>query len=190
MNTSKTRLWAAGDQVLAQEQAMKELEGLHAEFMGRTPPAQAFAARCRSWQAHWLSFAGKTNQAEAAIGEARELLLRAPAPVALEIEVAIQYAAILGSSRPAEAEQFARETLAKLPSLDSEVRGEYLNLVGELSNTLCRQDRFAEATAMLEEQGRDRGNMWWIAYQAEIRQREAEALFQAKGIPLPEPDAK
>lgn len=29
-----------------------------------------------------------------------------------------------------------------------------------------------------------------IAYQAERRQREAEALFQAKGIPLPEPDAK
>ena len=142
----------------------------------------------------WARHSGATScwnaSAKAAIGEARQLLLRAPAPVTLEIQVATQYAAILGSAHPAEAEQFARETLAKLPSLDSEVRdanfelrGEYLNLVGELSNTLCRQDRFAEATAMLEEQGRDRGNMWWIAYQAEIRQREAEALFQAKGIP-------
>jgi serine/threonine protein kinase len=149
-----TRLWAAGDQVVAQEQAMKELEGLYAEFMGRTPPALAFAAFCRSLQAQWLSFAGKTDQAEAAIGEARKLLLRAPAPVALEIRVAVQYVAILGSAHPPEAEQFARETLAKLPSLDSEVRDDYWTLVGELSNTLCGQDRFAEATVMLEGQDR------------------------------------
>jgi tetratricopeptide (TPR) repeat protein len=154
MQISGTRLYAAGDQVPAQEQAMKELEGLYAEFMGRTPPARAFAARCRWQQAMWLSFAGKTNQAEAAIVEARELLLRAPAPALMEIQVAIQYAAILGSAHPAEAEQFARETLAKLPSLDSEVRDGYRALVQELSNTLSGQDRFAEATAMLEEQGR------------------------------------
>ena len=154
LRISGTRLYAAGDQVPAQEQAMKELEGLYAEFMGRTPPARAFAARCRWQQAMWLSFAGKTNQAVAAIVEARELLLRAPAPTLIEIQVAIQYAAILGSARPAKAEQFARETLAKLPSLDSEVRDDYGKLVEELSNMLCRQDRFAEATAMLEEQGR------------------------------------
>ena len=38
---SGIRFYAAGDQVPAQEQAMKELEGLYAEFMGRTPPAKA-----------------------------------------------------------------------------------------------------------------------------------------------------
>ena len=38
--------------------------------------------------------------------------------------------------------------------------------------------------------GHDRGRNWWLSDQAEMRQREAEALFQAKGIPLPEPDAK
>jgi len=149
-----TRLWAAGDQSQAQEQAMKELESLYAEFMGRTPPAQAVAAACRSWQAHWLSFAGKTNQAVAAIVEARELLLRAPAPVAWEIQVAVRYAEILGWENPAQAERFARETLAKIPSLNPEVRDDYRQLVGQLSNTLCRHDRFAEATAMLEEQSR------------------------------------
>ena len=154
VHVSFTRLWAAGEQVLAQEPAMKELEGLYAEFMRRTPPAQAFAAYCRSAQAQWLSFAGKTNQAEAAIVEARELLLRAPAPPFIEIPVATQYAAILGSARPAEAERFARETLGKIPSLNPEVRDYYTQLVGQLSNTLCRHDRFAEATAMLEEQGR------------------------------------
>lgn len=133
---------------------MKELEGLYAEFMRRTPPAPVSAARCRLSQVRWLSFAGKTNQAEAAIVEARELLLRAPAPVALEIQVAAKYVDLVGRTHPARAEQFARATLAKLPSLDSEVRDDYWRLVGELSNTLCRQDRFAEATAMLEEQGR------------------------------------
>jgi serine/threonine protein kinase len=154
VHVSITRLWAAGEQVLAQEPAMKELEGLYAEFMRRTPPAQAFAAYCRSAQAQWLSFAGKTNQAEAAIVEARELLLRAPAPLFIEIPVATQYAALLGSARPAEAERFARETLAKIPSLNSEMRDYYTQLVGELINTLCRLDHFSEATTLLEEQGR------------------------------------
>jgi hypothetical protein len=154
VHVSLTRLWAAGEQVLAQEPAMKELEGLYAEFMRRTPPAQAFAAYCRSAQAQWLSFAGKTNQAEAAIVEARELLLRAPAPLFIEIPVATQYAALLGNARPAEAERFARETLAKIPSLNSEMRDYYTQLVGELINTLCRLDHFSEATTLLEEQGR------------------------------------
>ena len=36
----------------------------------------------------------------------------------------------------------------------------------------------------------DRDANWSRTYHAETRQREAEALFQAKGIPLPEPDAK
>ena len=58
----------------------------------------------------------------------------------------------------------------------------------------ARRD-FAQARAQLklalgDKPGHDRGQSWWITYQAEIRQGEAEALFQAKGIPLPEPDAK
>jgi hypothetical protein len=151
---SATRLWAAGDHVRAQEQAMKELEGLHAEFMGRTPPARASAAYCRSWQSYWLSFAGKTNEAEAAIVEARELLLQAPAPPFVEIQVAGLYAAIVGRTNPDRAERFARESLAKLSTLDPDVRDGYWSLIGALNNILCRQDRFTEATTRLEEQGR------------------------------------
>ena len=154
LGVSATRLWAAGEQIPAQEQAMKELEGLYAEFMRRTPPAPVSAARCRLWQSDWLSFAGKMNQAEAAIVEARELLLRAPAPVALEIEVAGKYASIVGRTQPALAEQVARESLGKLSTLDSDVRGGYWTLIEELNNILCRQDRFTEATTLLEEQGR------------------------------------
>ena len=133
---------------------MKELEGLYAEFMGRTPPAQPLAARCRLCQAFWLSFAGRTNQAEAAIVEAHELLLHAAAPASLRIPVATTYVSLMGRANPARAEQVARESLGKLSALDAEVRDDYWALIGELSNTLCQQNRFGEATAMLDEQGR------------------------------------
>jgi hypothetical protein len=83
----ETRLWAADDQILMQQQAMKDLEGLYAEFMGRKPPAEGFAASCRFYQANWFGFAGKTKEAEAAIVEAHELLLHASAPVSLGIRV-------------------------------------------------------------------------------------------------------
>ena len=56
---------------------------------------------------------------------------------------------------------------------------------------------FARARAQLklalgDKPGHDRGSGYtcWVTYQAAMRQREAEALFQAKGIPLSEPDAK
>jgi serine/threonine protein kinase len=147
----ETRLWAADDQ-LTQEKAMKDLEGLYAEFMGRKPPAERFAASCRFYQANWFGFASKTNEAGAAIVEAHELLLHAPAPDSLGILVAAKYVEVLGPTDPVRAERVAREYLGKPRYLDPEVRAEYLKLVAEMSNTLCRQGRFAEATAMLEEQ--------------------------------------
>ena len=94
------------------------------------------------------------NQAEAAIVEARELLSRGPAPVASEIQVATTYANLVGRTHPARAEQVARECLGKLSALNSDVRDGYWSLVGELNDILCRQDRFTEATTLLEEQGR------------------------------------
>jgi len=54
IHVSATRLWAADEQILKQEQAMKELEGqlegLYADFIGRKPPAKEFAASCRLYQ--------------------------------------------------------------------------------------------------------------------------------------------
>lgn len=44
--------------------------------------------------------------------------------------------------------------------------------------------------ALGDKPGHDRGWRWWTSYVVESRQREAEAVFKAKGIPLPEPDAK
>lgn len=44
--------------------------------------------------------------------------------------------------------------------------------------------------ALGDKPGHDRGQSWWITYQAEMRRGEAEALLQAKGIPLPESAAK
>ena len=149
----ETRLWAADDQ-LTQEQATKDLEGLYAEFMERKPRAEGFAASCRFYQANWFGFVGKTKEAKAAIVEAHELLLHAPAPVSLGLLVAAKYVEIVGPTDPVRAEHVAGEHLGKPRYLDPEVRAEYLKLVAEMSNTLCRQDRFAEAIAMLEEQRR------------------------------------
>ncbi len=54
---------------------------------------------------------------------------------------------------------------------------------------------FARARAQFklaigERPGHDRGDSWSVVDQAETIQREAEALLQAKGIPMPEPDAQ
>jgi hypothetical protein len=52
--------------------------------------------------------------------------------------------------------------------------------------------RAALKLALGDKPGHDRGDGWrWRAsYEAESWQREAEAAFKAKGIPLPEPDGK
>jgi tetratricopeptide (TPR) repeat protein len=52
--------------------------------------------------------------------------------------------------------------------------------------------REALKRALGKKPGHDRGDGWrWrTSYEAESWQREAEAVFKAKGIPLPEPDAK
>ena len=68
-------------------------------------------------------------------------------------------------------------------------------LSAELGHAEEARRDFAHARAQLklalgDKPSHDRGESWVNTYQAESRQREAEALFQAKGIPLPEPDAK
>jgi hypothetical protein len=68
-------------------------------------------------------------------------------------------------------------------------------LGAELEDANDARREFAHARAQLklalgDTPGDDRGPNWPFTYQAETRQREAEALFQAKGILLPEEDAK
>ncbi|MFN0054925.1 MAG: serine/threonine-protein kinase [Planctomycetales bacterium] len=157
IHVSATRLWAGDEQILKQEQAVKELEGqlegLYAEFMGRKPPAKNFAASCRFYQAEWFWFNSKTKEAEAAIVEAHkllhELLPQAPASASLGLLVAAKYVEILG---PARAGQVAREYLGNPGYLHREVRAQYLKLVAEMSNSLCRQGHFEVASKMLGEQ--------------------------------------
>ena len=68
-------------------------------------------------------------------------------------------------------------------------------LGAELGHTDEARRDFARARVQLklalgDKPGHDRGYDWALTYQAETRQREAEAVFKAKGIPLPEPDPK
>ena len=67
-------------------------------------------------------------------------------------------------------------------------------LTAELGRTEEARRDFARAhdqlrLALGDKPRHDRGEYWYGSYQAESRQREAEAVFKAKGIPLPEPDA-
>ncbi len=68
-------------------------------------------------------------------------------------------------------------------------------LCAELGRTEEARRDFAQARAQLkltlgDKPGRDRRSAWYASYEAESWQREAEAVFKAKGIPLSEPDAK
>jgi serine/threonine protein kinase/tetratricopeptide (TPR) repeat protein len=68
-------------------------------------------------------------------------------------------------------------------------------LCAELGRVDEAQRDFAKSRAGLklilgDKPGHDRGDDWMWTYDAEAWQREAEAVFKAKGIPLPEEDAK
>jgi hypothetical protein len=147
------RLWAAGGQAPAQEKAMKELESLHVEFMRRTPPATESAGLCRFHQGAWFFYNGNLDRAETACAESCEVLPRGRAPIVGGFSAPALYVRVLSErGKLARAEQVAGENLGEPSDPVPEARSRYLGMVAELSNTLCRQDRFAEASARLEEQ--------------------------------------
>ncbi len=149
------RLWAGDGGAAGEERAMKELDTLFAEFMGRTPPARKLAMMCRYYQGLRQSVSLRWDGAEAAFAEAYELR-----PANLQVgnwtyKLPAYYAAALSSrGKPARAEEIVRENLKWPPGTDLDAREGYLLLVDSLTDALCIQDRFADATRMLEEQRR------------------------------------
>ena len=68
-------------------------------------------------------------------------------------------------------------------------------LCAELGNKDDALGDFARGRQLLKQAlgdkpAHDRGEDWWESYAAEARQREAQEVFQAKGVPLLAPDAK
>jgi hypothetical protein len=115
----------------------------------------------------------------------------------------------LREHRPAEAlallDKFVGEAKSGFGRVGSETRPGFHATHSFVRARLCaelglvedaRRDfakgRAAMKLALGDKPGRDRGDDWrWrVSYEAESWQREAEAVFKAKGIPLPEPDAK
>jgi len=115
----------------------------------------------------------------------------------------------LRERRPAEAlallDKFVGEAKSGFGRASSETRPGFhamhsfvrARLCAELGHTEEARRDFAKGRAALkralgDKPGHDRGEGWrWrTSYEGEFWQREAEAVFKAKGIPLPEPDAK
>ncbi len=158
IRTSAARLWAADGQSQAAEKAMRELDALFGEFMGRTPPAKYWAMRCRYEQGRWSAIFQfqKPEQAEEKLAAAYELLpgnVKAADPFGYWLPDS--YARVLSVlGKFPRAEEVIRENL-KLPAdADEDTRAGYQSLVWSLSHILCLQDRFGEAIRMLEEQRR------------------------------------
>ncbi len=162
IQVSTARLWAADGQRPAEEKAMQELDALYAEFMGRTPPAKYWAARCRRQQGHWLRLFRQHELAEEKLAAAYELLLGNGQEVGTEhYSVSAYYLEVLADlEKFTRAEEVARQNLRLPPGTDKATREAYLRLIEALANNLCKQGRFGEALRMLEEQRRvlaDRG---------------------------------
>ena len=92
---------------------------------------------------------------------------------------------------------FGRVLTDSSPAMRGSLSFVRARLCAELGRADDARRDFAKGRADLklalgDKPGHDRGDGWrWRAsYDAECSQREAEAAFMAKGIPLPEPDAK
>ncbi len=153
---STAQLWAADPRGPAMEKPMQELDALHVEFMGRTPPAKGWAAFCRYHQGQYLMVFRKLELAEEKLAAAYELLpkdMREPAPERWDIPACYMW--VLADLRKlSRAEEVARWNPKLPPRADTEARAAFLNLVSERNNILCLQDRFSEALRLMEEEKR------------------------------------
>src|SRR5439155_8334926 len=113
-----TSLLMAGARVPEQEKAMKGLDDLYVECMGRTPPAKEAAGEVRFSQGIWLSTAGQLERAEVACQEAYDLVPLERAWVMGGQSIPSLYVRVLaGRGKLAEAEKVARDNLERLSAM-------------------------------------------------------------------------
>jgi len=153
------RLWAANGESQAVGKAMHELDALYGELIGRTPPAKIWAGACRFYQGYWFMIFQKPELAEERFADAYQLRQRKAKELHGDFGYHDVFPAVYGGvladlGKFARAEEVVRENLQLPPDADGDTRADYLSLVGELRDILCRQDRFGEAIRMLEEQRR------------------------------------
>src|SRR5262249_25471122 len=84
---------------------------------------------------------------------------------------------------------------SRLPEQRASLQFFRATLCAELGRADEALREFAQGRAQLklargDKPGHDRGRFWYLAYQGEIWQREAQEVFKTKGISLPEPTIK
>jgi serine/threonine protein kinase len=146
-------LWAGHvDEGLAELQALKD------EFRRRSPPAQQAVAWCMAWEGHWRLYQGEPAIAEARLTEALRLAADNPAEqdgLMLSCFVRGYLAqALADRGALAEAEKVVRERLLPPAQVTPALVGVHRLMLLEMTETLCRQTRFAEAESLLQEHRR------------------------------------
>jgi hypothetical protein len=153
IGAARAPLWAGHvDEALAELQALKD------EFRRRSPPAQHLVAWCLAVEGHWRLWKGEPAIAEAQLTEALRLAADTPADqdgLLLSYFVRGHLAQALSDRRAwAEAEKVAREGLLPPGKVAPDLAYLHYLMLLEITGTLCRQTRFAEAESVLQEHRR------------------------------------
>jgi serine/threonine protein kinase/tetratricopeptide (TPR) repeat protein len=151
------------------ERGLAELQALKEEFRRRTPPDNRYIAWSHAQEGIWHVWKG---DAATAVEKLTEALRMAPAdtPFQYTFYIRIHLAlALADRGEAAEAEKVAREGLlapAKSPSfafddartspLTPGLAPGHIWMLSMLVDTLCQQERFADAASLLREQKRER----------------------------------
>jgi serine/threonine protein kinase len=147
----RAKLWAGHA-----EEALGELQALKDEFRRRKPPDRLYVAWCRAVEGQWRLWKGEAALAEAQLTEALHLLAREPEDTdvhSLGYFIRINLAqALTDRGAWTQAEKVAREGLLPPRKVTSGLAVEHVGMLVELTGALCRQQRFAEALAVLREQ--------------------------------------
>ena len=146
-------LWAGHvDEGLAELQALKD------EFRRRTPPDHLLVAWCLAVEGHWRLWKGEPAVAEAQLSEALRLVANDTANehvLLLSYFVRSQLSeALLDRGAWAEAEKVARDGLLLPEKVTPDLAYMHYLMLLEITDTMCRQTRFADAEALLEKHNR------------------------------------
>src|SRR5262249_29028662 len=140
-------------------EALAELQALKDEFRRRSPPAQHLVAWCLAVEGHWRLWKGEPAIAEAQLTEALRLAADNPADqdgLMRSYFVRSHLAQALSDRGAwAEAEKVAREGLLPPAKVTPDLAYLHYLMLLEITGTLCRQTRFAEAESLLQQHRRE-----------------------------------
>src|SRR5262249_37817797 len=158
VGAARAALWAGHV-----DEGLADLQALRDECRRRAPPAQRLLAWCSAVEGHWRPWKGGPGRAEGQLTEALRLTANGPPDqdgILLNYFVRGYLARALSDRGAwAEAEEVARAGLLPPSKVTSKVTPDlvYLHyfMLLEITGTLCRQTRFAEAESLLQPHRRE-----------------------------------